>query len=168
MIDFLIEALPIAKPRMSRKDKWAPRPCVEHYWGWSDMVKWTAKMHIDEPMTGGLWLLAVFSLPIPPSWSKTKAGQANRELALCDKLPHIVKPDLKNLVAGLEDSLNGIAWHDDSQIIGHITRKKYAPVPGCYVSIFTDEQYWDFDDTAFQVVHWSRPNGSRTECGHLP
>ena len=114
MIEFFIAARPVAKPRMTRKDKWDPRPCVKHYWGWADMVKWTAKQFVNEPMAGGLWLVATFCLPIPPSWSKTKAGQQNRDLAMAGKLAHVVKPDLKNLVAGLEDSLTS-AWPRDLQ-----------------------------------------------------
>ena len=36
------------------------------------------------------------------------------------------KPDVSNLLKAIEDALNGIVWHDDSQIIKVTTEKYYA------------------------------------------
>lgn len=33
------------------------------------------------------------------------------------RLRHIIKPDAKNLLWGVEDSLSGILWRDDSQLV---------------------------------------------------
>lgn len=135
MIEFVIEALPIAKPRMSRRDRFEPRDAVMRYFGWADMVQWTAKQHIKEPLTCAVWLTAIFFLPMGQSWSEKR-----RAKILADDEPHISRPDLKNLVAGLEDSLNGIAWKDDSQIVSHLTFKHYGEQPCCYVNIRTSEE----------------------------
>lgn len=37
-----------------------------------------------------------------------------------------VKPDCSNVVKGLEDALNGILWHDDSQIVKLTVLKNYT------------------------------------------
>lgn len=37
-----------------------------------------------------------------------------------------VKPDLTNLVKATEDALKGIAWHDDSQVVGMQLAKVYG------------------------------------------
>lgn len=40
---------------------------------------------------------------------------------------HVVKPDLSKLVRAAEDSLTGIVFHDDSQIVSYgNTRKEYG------------------------------------------
>jgi len=53
-------------------------------------------------------------------------------------LPKTTKPDLDNLVKGVLDSLNGLAYHDDSQVSElHITKCHAAEgqVPGVTVTI---------------------------------
>jgi Holliday junction resolvase RusA-like endonuclease len=40
--------------------------------------------------------------------------------------PPVVKPDLKNIVAGVEDALNGVAWVDDKQVVLYLITKTYA------------------------------------------
>lgn len=72
-------------------------------------------------------VLAVFTPP--ESWPKWK-----RELALAGNWPHLVKPDLDNLVK-LLDGLNGRAWVDDSQILHVRGSKQYGPVAGTTVVI---------------------------------
>lgn len=40
----------------------------------------------------------------------------------------IVRPDCSNYLKGIEDSLNGIAWSDDSQIVSVHIEKSYGDV----------------------------------------
>jgi Holliday junction resolvase RusA-like endonuclease len=43
------------------------------------------------------------------------------------RVEHVVKPDLSKLVRAAEDSLTGIIFHDDSQIVSYgSTRKEYG------------------------------------------
>lgn len=39
------------------------------------------------------------------------------------------KPDLSNLLKGIEDSLNGIVWHDDAQVVRIVMEKRWAAGP---------------------------------------
>lgn len=51
---------------------------------------------------------------------------------------HIKKPDIKNLLAGLEDSLKGIVWVDDCQNCDSRLTKRYTignEAPGTHVEI---------------------------------
>ncbi len=108
-----IPGTPVAKPRQTQRDKWKPSEPVQRYRAWADQLKWTVRQHMRSrgPMTGALELSAVFYLPIPGCF-----GVAARSAVTAGEYPHTEKPDLKNLIAGLEDALNGIAWWDDAQI----------------------------------------------------
>lgn len=65
-----------------------------------------------EPLVGPLGLRIHFVFERPQSRLK--------------ELFHIIKPDLDNLAKGVMDSLNGIAWHDDSQIDNIALSKVWA------------------------------------------
>lgn len=66
---------------------------------------------------------------IPKSWSKQK-----HQDALSGQILPTVKPDLDNVIKCL-DALNGIAWHDDAQIIGIIARKRYSETGQLQIAI---------------------------------
>lgn len=69
---------------------------------------------------------------IPSSWSKKKIKQAaNGEI-----LP-VVKPDADNIAKIILDSLNGLAYKDDSQVIECTVIKKYSKVG--HVSVLLEE-----------------------------
>jgi Holliday junction resolvase RusA-like endonuclease len=64
------------------------------------------------PLEGPVEFEAVFVFLPPSGWSRKK-------LALLDnggEVPKSTKPDLKNLIAGVEDGIAGIVLRDDGQI----------------------------------------------------
>lgn len=67
---------------------------------------------------------------------------------------HLVKPDAKNLLAAVEDALNGIAWRDDKQIVELRVRKAFSDdtghSPGCRVTITALEP--DLEEQAQQSL----------------
>ena len=67
---------------------------------------------------------------IPKSLSKKK-----EYLMLSREIRPTKKPDLDNIVKLIADSLNGIAYHDDSQIVELIARKLYSLIPRVDVRI---------------------------------
>lgn len=90
---------PLAKPRMTRADKWAKRPCVLRYRAYKDELRLKGL----PALTGELKIK--FVLPMPKSWPKWQhVEMAGR--------PHQQKPDIDNLVKAIMDA-GGL---DDSHV----------------------------------------------------
>lgn len=67
------------------------------------------------PIDGPVGLFIHFRMPRPKAETfKTKPNPAH---------PHIKKPDLDNLTKGIKDAMNGVAYHDDSQVAILVGRK---------------------------------------------
>lgn len=60
-----------------------------------------------------------FWMPFPASYSKKKRSEliGKYYVGVCD---------LDNLEKAIYDSLNGVVWADDKQVVEHSTRKKWA------------------------------------------
>lgn len=90
--------MPVAKPRMTRRDKWLnpPRPGVARYREYADNLRMLADAnHWKLPMQDTYFS---FEIPMPASWSaKRKAQQVGK--------PHQEKPDLDNLMKAVFDAL---------------------------------------------------------------
>ena len=97
---------PVPKPRQTRKDKWAKRPCVLRYRAFADECRLRGvTVENGDSIT--------FILPIPKSWSKgTKAAYGGT--------PHTQTPDIDNLLKSLLDAV----YDDDSHIwkLGAVTK----------------------------------------------
>ena len=96
---WMINAKPIGKPRMTRRDRWAKRPAVERYWQMKDLLK----KEVEQIQAQRLKLWYLFQPP--KSWSKKRKGAALGK-------PHLSKPDLDNLVKGTLDAL----YEEDSVV----------------------------------------------------
>ncbi len=90
---------PVAKPRMSRSDRWRKRPATAKYWHFVDQCKLN---RVILPCFGAN---VTFILPMPKSWS------AKRRINT-DTAPHMQRPDLSNLLKALEDAI----YKEDSVI----------------------------------------------------
>lgn len=88
-------------------------------------VKHCAVEQVGHPcLDGALRLQIAIAFGVPASWSKKK-----RAAALAGELHPTGKPDIDNLAKLAGDSLNGILWRDDSQIVVLEARKFYASEP---------------------------------------
>lgn len=76
------------------------------------------------PLTDEVWVDIVAYYKIPKSVSKKKSI----DMAL-GFVPPLKKPDLDNIAKIICDSLNGMAYADDSQITKLIVRKQYGNTP---------------------------------------
>lgn len=89
------------------------------------------KRGLKSPFKGPLVLSMIAFMPIPKSWSKKQ-----QERARIGQLMHIKRPDLDNLIKSIKDGLNGVAWEDDSQVVGVHAHKVYADKPRVEVGVF--------------------------------
>lgn len=94
-----------------------------------------SQINID-PLPAGqsIQLTCRFFLPIPAGWTKKKHLQLKQF-----GISHVKKPDLDNMVKFVKDCLNGIAWHDDSQITCLFAEKEYSYNPRTEIIITWDE-----------------------------
>lgn len=70
----------------------------------------------------GLVVSAIFA--IPKSWPKKR-----RQKALGSIEWHTSRPDGDNILKAVGDGLNGVVWHDDSQIATCRIQKFYGETP---------------------------------------
>lgn len=95
----VIKITPVAKPRMTRRDKWQKRPAVLKYRAYCD------ELRLKKPEPNWEKLSLVFRIPMPQSWSKKKRQEMLGK-------PHRQTPDLDNLIKAFQDALLG----DDSKV----------------------------------------------------
>lgn len=116
------------RPRFSRGHTYTPQKTVDY----EEKVKLSfleskcPRFH-DEPLR--LMIRAYF--PIPKSASKIK----RRQMILGQILP-TKKPDFDNITKVCGDSLNGLAYNDDCQIISCYFEKFYGETPRVEVEIY--------------------------------
>jgi len=109
-----------ARPRFFRRGNFVGTYNSQH----TEEGRWMleARGQIVEKVPEGvpITLRCIFYMPIPKSTSKKKRAEM---------LYHIKKPDLSNMLKFAEDCLNGLAWHDDSQIAEVFMGKLYSDNP---------------------------------------
>jgi len=90
--EFKVE--PIGKPRMTQRDKWKKRECVERYFSFRDRVR-LLSCGFKMPEAG---YHLKFFIPMPLSWSKKKRSEMVGK-------PHQAKPDKDNLEKAFLDAV---------------------------------------------------------------
>ena len=100
---------PMAKPRMTRADKWKQRPAVLKYRAYKDEIR---LRQVSVPESGAR---IIFVIPMPASWSKKKRQSMNG-------MPHRQRPDIDNLHKGLLDAL----FTEDCQVWDHWITKVWG------------------------------------------
>lgn len=91
----IINVVPVPKPRMTQRDKWAHRTAVMKYWRYKDAMAGYKYLLTSEFLMSHK---VTFCLPMPSSWSDKKKKEMEGKL-------HFVKPDLDNLLKGLWDAV---------------------------------------------------------------
>ena len=99
---------------------------------WEALVRDTAALHARgrEPLRGMLNVQLTFGMPMPKSWSTTRAWGNKGCL-------HGKRPDVDNLAKAVMDGLQGVLFIDDGQVAVLTAEKRYAFEPG--VSIFVQQ-----------------------------
>ncbi len=133
-----VHGIPKAQPRVKarafkvgnicRVSMYTPEGAKE--WKAAIVEACKAKMTDEDyiPKGESIGITVVFRMPRPQSHFGTRQGEAY----LKPKAPsvHIGKPDIDNMVKAVFDALNGVLWHDDSQITAVHAEKSYGDMPG--------------------------------------
>lgn len=99
---------------------------------YENLVKWVYQNTQDATkLEGEIEARIVAMYPIPKSMTKK-----NRQLIDEGKLHPTKKPDLDNVAKIVLDSLNGIAYSDDSQIVKLTVEKHYSANPRVEVTLY--------------------------------
>ena len=95
-------------------------------------IKACAIEQVGQPvLEGPLELSMLVTIEVPKSWSKAK-----RASALAGRLRPTGKPDCDNFLKGV-DSLNGIVWVDDSQVVRATVAKVYGEIASTVITVVT-------------------------------
>ena len=124
IINFTIEGEPKAKarPKVTKQGfAYTPKDTVNY-------ESWVKQCYLDR--YAGFFLegeikasiIAYFSIP------KSKSKKIKEKMINGDINP-TKKPDVDNIAKIILDSLNGIAYHDDSEIVQCSIKKRYAELP---------------------------------------
>jgi Holliday junction resolvase RusA-like endonuclease len=128
MITFVIPGEPKAKqrPRVGKWGAYTPKMTVQY-------ENWVKQCYVEQAnlnFIGEITATITAYFGIPKSTSKKK-----KEQMLLNKIKCTKKPDTDNIAKIVLDSLNGIAYKDDSQIVELHVFKKYSEEPRVEVEL---------------------------------
>jgi len=119
--DYVFDVKPVAKPRMTQRDKWANRPCVLKFWAFKEELLLTATLLGFELPDQ---FLITYNIPFPKSYSvKKKDGLRGQ--------PHKMKPDIDNLTKAVLD----VFKEKDQSVWSHWPRKFWSDDPSIVITI---------------------------------
>jgi len=121
----VVEIVPVAKPRMTQRDKWAKRPAVMRYRRYCDELR-SALGDWKMPCFGRQ---ITFCMPMPKSWSETwKVSMEGK--------PHQARPDIDNLTKGILDAL----FDNDAVVWDIRATKRWSMRPRIEIALLTYNQ----------------------------
>jgi Holliday junction resolvase RusA-like endonuclease len=128
MIELTILGTPVAKgrPRVCKWGTYTPEKTVNY----ETLVKEMFIISKQSKLNGALAMDIRAFFPIVKSTSKK-----NRQLMIDQELLPTKKPDIDNIIKILTDSLNGLAYDDDSQIVMVLAQKSYSEEPRVELTI---------------------------------
>lgn len=106
------------RPRVGKFGAYYPK----EYQIYKDTLRYLAKSICKNHFEGALSLEIIFYMQIPKATSKKRYSELIGSY-------HISKPDCDNLAKGVKDSLEGVAYRNDSQIARLTVTKKYSENP---------------------------------------
>ena len=87
---------------------------------------------VGKPLDCGVALYLTFYMPI----AKSKASKFIKHYQENDCYPpHLIKPDLDNLIKWAMDGMNGIVYTDDKVVTTGFAHKEYGAQPGTIIVV---------------------------------
>lgn len=132
-IEFFIPGEPRGKqrPRVAVRGQYAHAYTPEQTTVYENLVKMMFLQQCSgQHLEGAIKAEIVAYFPIPKSVSKKKRVQM-----LSGEIRHTKKPDGDNIAKIVLDSLNGIAYEDDSQVCDQHVIKRYGMEVGVLVNL---------------------------------
>lgn len=129
MISFIVEGEPKgkARPKAQNLGKYIHIYTPQKSLDYENYIRWSYSSQVKEPpYMMGEYLRATIRIyqAIPKSTSKKKAQAMRDGLERPTK-----KPDIDNILKSIFDSLNNLAYKDDTQIIEVLATKYYSDTP---------------------------------------
>ena len=130
---FFLEGRPQPKQRarVTRRGAYTPRQTRD----WEKSVGWSAKARMNTgPYIGAVRVdMTVYYRP-PKSWpaARREAAVKGSEYPTASG-----QADLSNILKGVEDGMNGVAYVDDRQVVATRCTKRYGNIEGVAVSVST-------------------------------
>lgn len=112
---FNINPVPASRPRVSRWSTYYPKKYTKFK---KDMEALTSEMETT-PSEKLVSVELEFGIMIPKSWSKKKKEELNN--TYCSN-----NSDIDNYIKAILDSLNGIVYIDDKQVVELFAKKIYS------------------------------------------
>ena len=106
-VQFNISPTPASRPRVTRWTTYYGKKYTKFK---EEMAAITEVIKLENLMKGNIYAEICFNVQIPKSWSKKKKEAKNG--AYCDN-----NADIDNYCKAILDSLNGIYYEDDRQIV---------------------------------------------------
>ena len=121
---FDINPIPAARPRVSRWSTYYPKKYTQFK---KEMLALTSELDVT-PIENLVRVELVFNVKMPNSWSKKK--KLEKINTYCDN-----NVDLDNYQKAILDSLNGVLYLDDRQVVEIGAVKQWKDVPKITVGI---------------------------------
>ena len=129
MVTFKVDANPVGKQRARyvKRRNFVQTYTPEKTRTYETLIKDSAieAMGASEPLETPVSLYLYIRVPIPKSCTKKRLEAIANGLEKPTK-----KPDASNILKSVEDGMNGVVYHDDSQIINIHVSKVYSSLPG--------------------------------------
>ena len=133
-IQFEVPGTPVAKgrPRFARRGNFVSTYTPTKTKDYESRVRDIAVevMQGQLPLDTPILAIIKICVPVPASYSK-----ARRQACLDSREMPVKKPDWDNVAKAITDSLNGIVYVDDAQIVSVYVSKRYSAEAGVGVTI---------------------------------
>lgn len=131
---FVVPGVPVAqgRPRFSKANGFVVAYDPEKSKNYKAIIAYIANLKGPRiPLDCPVRLSLKIFLPIPKSFSKKKHAEA-----VAGEIRPTKKPDVSNVLKGVEDAIKGIIYRDDSQIVEYgIIGKWYSEKPRIEVRV---------------------------------